>query len=78
VVFAETPEEKDFSMAARIKAAQEPEANSTVKVRVRSNYRVVEKGVPHTGGDVLEVLNDQEHDIWIKSGWVELVKDESK
>jgi hypothetical protein len=27
---------------------------------------------------VLEVLNDQEHDIWIKSGWVELVKDESK
>ncbi|MFY9765373.1 MAG: hypothetical protein WAK42_10305 [Mycobacterium sp.] len=61
-------------MAARvIKAAEEKP--STVRVKVVAPYRVLHEGTPYVGGDVLEVPNDEEHDTWRKSGWVELVKE---
>ena len=67
LVFLEAPEEKELSMTARvIKAAQE-KPSTPVKVKVVAPYRVVHEGKPYVGGDVLEVPNDEEHDIWLKS-----------
>jgi hypothetical protein len=59
--------------AANIKAAAEAAASVTVKVV--APYRVMHDGKPYVGGDVLEVPNDKEHEIWLKSGWVEPVKE---
>jgi hypothetical protein len=75
VVFMEAPEEKELPMAARLikEAVENPSAPLTVKVV--APYRVTHQGVGYTGGDVIEVPNDKEHDIWLKSGWVELVKE---
>jgi hypothetical protein len=76
--FESGPEEEELSMAVKtIKAAVE-KPSAPVKVRVRSNYRVVEKGVAYTAPDVLEIPNDKEHDLWLKSGWVELVPESEK
>jgi hypothetical protein len=76
VIFIEAGEEREeLSMAARVikEAAENPAA--PLKVKVVAPYRVVHAGVAYTGGDVLEVPNDKEHDIWVKSGWIELVKE---
>jgi hypothetical protein len=79
VFFVETdPEKEELSMAAKIVKAAKEEPSEPVKVRVRSNYRVVEKGVPYTAPDVLEIPHDKEHDLWLKSGWVELVSESEK
>jgi hypothetical protein len=73
-VFIELEPEKEISMAARsIKEAVEKPA--PVKVKVVAPYRVLHEGKPYVGGDVLEVPKDKERDIWLKSGWVELVKE---
>jgi hypothetical protein len=67
--------EKEISMAARaVKQAAEKPATS-IKVKVVAPYRVVHDGVAYTGGDVLEVPNDDEHKTWLKARWVELVKE---
>jgi hypothetical protein len=70
VVFMETPEEKELSMAARVvkEAAENPAASLTVKVV--APYRVTHQGKPYVGGDVLDVPDDAEHKIWLQSGWV--------
>jgi hypothetical protein len=71
----DTEPEKEISMAARsIKEAAEKPAAS-VKVKVVAPHRVLHEGKPYVGGDVLEVPNDKEHDIWLKARWVELVKE---
>jgi hypothetical protein len=76
VVFFEAPEEKELSMAARVvKAAQEKAAAGSVKVKVNEPYRVLLDGKAYTGGDVLEIPLDEEHKIWLKSGWVQPVKE---
>jgi hypothetical protein len=76
VVFVEAPEEKELNMAAaNIKAAVEKPSTS-IRVKVVGNYRVVHEGVAYTADDdAFEVPNDKEHEIWLKSGWVELVKE---
>jgi hypothetical protein len=73
-VFIELEPEKEISMVVRsIKEAVEKPA--PVKVKVIAPHRVLHEGKPYVGGDVLEVPKDKERDIWIKSGWVELVKE---
>ena len=44
-----------------------------MKVKVVEPYRVVHEGKPYVGGDVLEIPDDDEHKIWLQSGWVQLV-----
>jgi hypothetical protein len=72
------PEKEELSMAAKIVKAAVEKPSTPLKVRVRSNYRVVEKGVAYTAPDVLEIPHDKEHDLWIKSGWVELVSEKDE
>jgi hypothetical protein len=50
----------------------------TVKVKVRAPFRIVVGGVAHTGGDVLEVPDDDNTRLWVRAGWVERVPDEPK
>jgi hypothetical protein len=79
VVFIEIPEPvKELSMAGQmIKAAEQSAAEpSTIKVRVNSPYRVLHNHVAFIAGETLEVPNDSEHQLWVQSGWVSLVKGE--
>jgi hypothetical protein len=70
VVFVETPEEKELSMAAaNIKAAVE-KPSASIKVKVVGNYRVVHEGKAYIGGESLEIPDDAEHKIWLQSGFV--------
>jgi hypothetical protein len=77
VVFIEIPDPdpvKEFSVAGQIKAAEKSAAEpSTIKVRVNSPYRVLHEHVAYIAGETLEVPNDSEHQLWVKSGWVEPV-----
>lgn len=73
-MFMDTGEEKELSMAARVIKAAEEKPSESLKVKVVGNYRVTHQGVAYTGGDVLEVPDDEEHKIWLQSGWV--VKEE--
>jgi hypothetical protein len=71
VAFIETGgEEKELSMAARVIKAAEEKPPTSVTVKVVAPYRVLHKGKPYVGGDVLEIPNDDEHKIWFRSGWV--------
>ena len=57
-----------------IKSAEQSAAEpSTIKVRVNSPYRVLHEHVAYIAGETLEVPNDSEHQLWVKSGWVEPV-----
>ena len=47
----------------------------TIKVKVIAPFRVIHQGVAYTDGDVVEVPNDDEHQVWLKVRWVELVKE---
>jgi hypothetical protein len=71
----DTEEKEESHMATVIKAAQKAAAAKPLKVKVIEPFRVLHEGVAYTGGDTLEVPNDEEHDTWVKSGWVELVKE---
>jgi hypothetical protein len=44
-----------------------------IKVKVREPFRIVFKGTAYSSGDVLEVPNDDESDLWLKAKRVELV-----
>jgi hypothetical protein len=79
LVFIGPPDEKEPSMTARvIKEAEEEKTSTPVKVKVVAPYRVVHEGKPYVGGDVLEVPNDEERDIWRKSGWIEMLSEKEK
>lgn len=54
-----------------------PAPVGTVKVRVNAPYRVVVKGVPYVGGDVVNAPAS-EVDHWIRSGWVRVVASSSR
>jgi hypothetical protein len=70
VIFIETQEERELSMAAaNIKAAVE-KPSAPIKIKVNEPYRVLHEGNAYVGGDVLEVPDDKEHKIWLQSGWV--------
>lgn len=53
-------------------AAGKAASNQNIEVKVREPDRVVHEGVAYTGGDVLEVPNDDERD---EARWVELVSE---
>jgi hypothetical protein len=42
-----------------------------VKVQVRAPFRVVHDGAVYTGGDVLDVPDDEAHKLWVAAGWVQ-------
>jgi hypothetical protein len=72
VVFFETPEDQELSMAAKvIKEAQESPA--PIRVKVVGNYRVTHQGVAYIRDEVLEVPDDAEHKAWLQAGFVEKV-----
>ena len=74
VVFLSAEPEKEVSdVAAQIAKAENGGANSTVKVRVFTPYRVVHEGKPYVGGDEVTVPGDVA-ELWEKSQWVERVK----
>lgn len=75
VVFMETPEEKELSMAAQVVKAAVENPAAPLKVKVVGNYRVVHEGKAFIRDEVLEVPDDAEHKIWLQSGFVELVKE---
>jgi hypothetical protein len=64
VVFVGSSDEKGLN------AVSTP-TSETVTVRVREPFRVVHEGRPYTGGDVLEVPNNDSTALWIKAKWVE-------
>ena len=70
VVFIGAPEEKELSMAAKVvkEAVENPAA--PIKVRVLGNYRVVHEGKAFIGGEVLEIPDDKEHQVWLQAGFV--------
>jgi hypothetical protein len=72
-VFLRTEPETENRMAARIIKAVEEKPSASVRVKVVAPHRVLHEGKPYVGGDVLEVPDDEEHNIWRRSGWVELV-----
>jgi hypothetical protein len=80
VVFIEMPEPaKELSMVGQIiKAAEQAAEPSTIKVKVNSPYRVLHDHVAYIADETLEVPNDSEHQLWVKSGWVEIVTKGSK
>ena len=71
----EATEEKELPVAAQnVKAAVE-NPSAPLKVKVVAPYRVSIEGKHYVGSDVIEAPNNQERDIWLKAGWVELVKE---
>jgi hypothetical protein len=50
-----------------------PEIAASIKVKVRAPFRVVHDGTVYTGGDVLDIPDDEAHKLWFASGWVERV-----
>jgi sugar phosphate isomerase/epimerase len=76
VVFMETPEQKELSMAAKvIKEAAAAAEKENVKVKVNEPFRVLHDGKPYVGGDVVEIPADKAKS-WVQQRWVEIVKDE--
>jgi hypothetical protein len=47
----------------------------TVKARVREPYRIVYGGI-FTGGDVFDAPHNDETELWLRQGWIELVTEE--
>jgi hypothetical protein len=70
VVFVETSEEKELSMAAKVIKAAVENPSEPLKVKVNEPYRVIHEGTAFVGGDVLEIPDDKEHKVWLQSGWV--------
>jgi hypothetical protein len=74
VVFMETPEEKELSVAARaIKEAAGAAEQQNVQVKVNAPFRVLHDGKPFVGGDVVEIRADKAK-AWVAQKWVEIVK----
>jgi hypothetical protein len=70
VVFFETPEEKELSMAAKVVKAAAENPAASIRVKVVGNYRVVHEGRAYIGGETLEIPDDAEHKTWLQCGFV--------
>ena len=46
-----------------------------MKARVREPYRIVYGGI-FTGGDVFDAPHNDETELWLRQGWIELVTEE--
>ncbi|MGO9228552.1 MAG: hypothetical protein ACLQKA_04980 [Bryobacteraceae bacterium] len=76
VMFTGAGEQKELSVTAKlVKAAEEKPSTTPLKVKVVAPYRVLHEGKPYVGGDTLEVPDDEDHKIWLQSGWVQPVKE---
>jgi hypothetical protein len=50
-------------------------SHTTVRVRVRENYRVVHRGKAYVGGDAFDAPADETTSNWQRLGYIERVKE---